>query len=157
MECIYTNGTVTALISLFDKRGRDNKLPDGEITVWKLCKINKQPNNFVSEDSEQNQDLSKYVYVYVELLVPATARRITPYPNQHYKSRVEYAQVTAIIDKDGTRYQEAESFVRKNSILKYKVGEMVHPDKFNGSINESCGAGINVHLYKDQCDVWLDY
>jgi hypothetical protein len=96
--------------------------------------------------------------VYVRLIVPKEARRITPLDHdKSFKSRVEYAKVEQIVDSDGKKYKEAFSCVNVNNPLIYKVGTMIYPNKFDDNIMIECGAGINVHAYKDQCEKWFTF
>lgn len=136
------NNNICKLLKLFDEKERRCDLPDGEITVWKLCSVG---------DTR----------VYVRLRVPAEARRITPLDtDRKYKSRVEYAYVEQIIDKDGTEYKVAQSCVWKakyRKVLIYQVGEIVRPDSFDDDVKVAYTSGIHVHRYKDQCDVWLKF
>jgi hypothetical protein len=134
----YENDTLKRIVDIYDDKGRSCILPEGEITVWKIC------------DTEMD-------YAYVRLTVPKEARRVTPINKwQQYKARVEYAKVEQIIDKKGNEYNEATSYIHNRS-LKYKVGEIVKPDKYDDDIRNHCGPGINVHLHKDHCDQWLQY
>jgi hypothetical protein len=96
-------------------------------------------------------------YVYVRLTVPKEAQRITPIDQDNsFKSRVEYAKVEQIIDSYGKEYNEAFSCAYNyDKKLTYKIGEIVYPDKFDDNIMTTCGAGINVHTYKDQCEKWF--
>ena len=138
-ECTYRDGKIVKCISWYDDKARDCilKPSDQSVEVWKACKVNDIP-------------------VYVRLNVPPDARRVTPLLNINCKSRVEYAEVAEIIDRNGIQYNECRSFVHKGTPLIYRVGEIVKPDGFNDDPNTECAQGINVHLYKDQCDVWMD-
>jgi antitoxin component YwqK of YwqJK toxin-antitoxin module len=133
---LYENDMIKQVIDIRDLLGNQCVLASGEITVWKACKAHG-------------------TNVYVRLTVPEGARRVTPKLGEQYKSRVEYAKVEQIIDKDGKEYKEAVSYIYRESTLTYKVGETVHPDEFDGGITNNCGAGINVHRYKDHCDIWF--
>ena len=135
VEYEYRDGEIIKINEINDINGRNCILQDGIILeVWKACKFN---------------DIS----VYVKLSVPLDAKRITPL-NDQYKSRVEFAQVEQIIDREGKEYTEAVSFVHPMQLV-YRVGELVYPDGFDDNIAHDCGKGINVHKYKDHCDVWF--
>jgi antitoxin component YwqK of YwqJK toxin-antitoxin module len=149
-SCVYEycDGHIVRVINMYDKEGRDCVLPKGAITVWKTCK-------------------SAGKNVYVHLYVPGEARRITPVPPEkslyeqmnktnRYKSRIEFAQVLKIVDKDDNEYEEAVSCIcLDKKPLVYTVGEFVYPDYYNDDVMANCGAGINVHMYKDHCDYWF--
>jgi hypothetical protein len=102
------------------------------------------------------------IYVYVQLEVNEGVGRVTPTSSEldtcHFKSRVEKAKVLSIVDVDGNNYEEAMSCVFPQrsipAFLKYISGEEVLPDLFDPNPNKECSHGINVHMYKDQCDVW---
>jgi antitoxin component YwqK of YwqJK toxin-antitoxin module len=139
----FKNDVPTNIIAARDNKGRNCILDDGVIEVWKACR-------------SYNNKKCVSVNVYVKLSVPRRARRVTLYNICGYssKSRVEYAQVVNIVDEFGNHYEEALSFVHKNKLV-YHVGKIVLPDKFDDNINNKCSHGINVHLYKDQCDQWF--
>lgn len=117
---------------------RDHVLPAGEITVWKV-----------------GQKLDSNETVYIELLVPAAAQRVTQHGCDHWecllmrKSRVEFAQVIGIADKNGEKLDEARAMYRRD--FTYKVGETVRPDMFDPNPDECCGHGIHVHRFRDDC------
>lgn len=135
----FKNNIIIRVISISDPKGRECVLPlEGEFIAWKACKTSEGEN------------------VYVRLIVPKEARRITPFDNMFkYKARIDYAIVNQIIDKDGKEYKEASSFVFRGKRLIYKIGETVRADGFNDKLRDGCGAGINVHLHKDHCDQWF--
>ena len=135
VKCEYKDDKIIKVIEMNDINGRNCVLQDGILEVWKGCKFND-------------------INVYVKLSVPAHAKRITPI-NDKYKSRVEFAQVEKIIDKEGKEYTEAVSFVHSTK-LAYRVGEFVYPDGFDDDVATEYGKGINVHKYKDHCDVWFN-
>ena len=128
---------------MYDDQFRNFVLEDGEIFVWKACKV-------VKPDGKKSA-------VYVKLFVPEDAKRVTPYSRGCYKARVEYAVVFEIFDDDGNNYNSATSFVHENKTkhLVYTVGEIVRPDSFNPDPNVDCGAGINVHRHMDHCKIWF--
>lgn len=144
-------GCPSAVTKLYDSIGRNCVLPDGEIYVWKACK---------TDDSAGNR-----VNVYVKIRVPKEAKRVTVVDKQitstsyteepSFKSRIEYGYVEEIVDKQGFNYNWASSFVHMSG-FRYEVGHLVVPDAYNSDANVDCGAGINVHCYKDQCDVWFN-
>jgi hypothetical protein len=125
---------------LRDGKKRECVLPEGKIIVWKLATA-----------------LEKENYVYVQLEVNDDVKRVTPMSSLYFKSRVEKAKVLSIVDDAGNNYSQARSCVLHASLLKpflYVVGKEVIPDSFDSDPNNECSHGINVHLYKDQCDVW---
>jgi hypothetical protein len=126
------------VLSLLDEHGRECALPEGKIEVWKLCAF-------------------REIFVYVKLEVPEHAKRVTPIdPDRKYKSRVSEAKVLEIVDRLGTKYDCCCSCVHGYNLLTYRVGQIVIPDKFDPRTKVECGAGINVHRYKDQCDQWIN-
>ena len=132
--------------SLFDERGRDCVLEEGEIYVWKACVIRK------IDKTE--------TFVYVKLFVPKDAKKVTPlWNNLAYKSRIEYGRIADIVDEDDNHYTMAESIIytdsRTGKPLQYIMGEFVIPNAYNSDINNSCGAGINVHRHKNHCRQWF--
>ena len=136
--CEYKKDEVLRLIKLVDPKGRNCILPEGDIIVWKAC---------VTED-ERN--------VFVELMVPAAARRVTPVDkNSTYKARVEYGTVLSITDLKGNQFDSAESNIYHKKILKYYVGQEVRPDGFDPNMNNTCGQGINVHRHREHCLHWF--
>ena len=132
-------------VNEFDELGRRFTLPDGEIYVWKACRV-KGANG-------------ESIPVYVKLLVPDSAKRVTPLNNNdEYKSRVACALVVEILDEQSNKYNEAEAFIRDRLHgMKYEVGKMVYAHHFDGDELVSCGAGINVHRYKNHCKQWFAF
>jgi len=134
-----------------DLHGRDMTLEqEKDITGYKACIV------------RDEIDCESYInYVYVELLIPANAKRIKTVGDLiRFKCRAEYAIVKRIFDKDNNDYNEAYSFLYKTSKqfkkqFKYVVGEKVIPDGFDENVNQSCGKGINFHKYIDHCDQWF--
>ncbi|AYV81862.1 MAG: pentapeptide repeat-containing protein [Harvfovirus sp.] len=138
-EYKYDNVRGPQIIKYNDEKGRNCLIQQhGEVIVWKACKAGKGK------------------FVFVQLLVPSEAKRVTPIPtSQQYKSRVEYAKVVKIIDELGVEYSEAESFVfTGDKQLTYKLGKIVLPTYYDGSIYNDCGPGINVHLEQEHCLYW---
>ena len=132
------------ILSLCDELGRDCLLPDGEQIVWKACITNPDKKNKVG--------------VYVKIMVPKEAGRVTPIDTDNtYKSRISHGVVLAIESEDGKQYDSAVSFVYTRERLTYVVGERVafDPDDFDDDLGVECGAGINVHRYRDQCTKWF--
>ncbi len=126
------------VLSMLDNKNRECAIQKDTKIVWKAC---------VTTDN---------VPVYVELEVPIQAKRVTPLSlDGCYKSRVEYAKVLSITG-EWRSYSSCESFVYGGKKLVYTVGEMVYPDSFDGNAMHSCSNGINVHLYRDQCDIWFN-
>lgn len=137
----YRAGEMVKVVSLVDGLGRETVLPEGEIDVWKAC---------VSVRGGRA--------VYVHLVIPHDARRVTPADTTAtYKSRVEYAVVIGIEDAvDPTiRHTEAESSVYGGTRLRYVLGQEVRPDGFDPSPALECGHGIHVHRYRDHCTRWM--
>lgn len=132
---LYKNNNLVSIKHLYDIKGRDNVLPKGDTIVWKACRY-------------------KNINVYVKLLVTEGTKRVTVKDLSTFKSRVEYAIVLQIIDKSNNQYLEAESFVYGET-LRYVKGQIVKSNNFNDDPNIICGQGINVHMYKDQCDKWF--
>ena len=139
---LINNSMKTQNITTCDNKILKNViLPEtGEFTAYKVCKTENDVN------------------VYVELLVPANARRITSImtPSSINQSRVECAKVVKITDRDGKNYDECTSFVFRKKNLVYQVGETIYPDSYNSN-PEDCGNGIYVHLNKEDCDQWFNY
>ena len=144
-ENVYHQGTLVKIKVLCDEKGRDCALKEGEILVWKACRV-------------RLTDRGRYgasVNVYVQIRVPPEARRVTPHdPQRKYKCRVEYGTVEQIVDSQGTSYPCAYSFVASTSIV-YTKGEVVRGHDFDDRIDVDCGAGINVHVHRDHCDQWF--
>ena len=136
------------------KKKANATLKYGPIVFWKACISPK-----ISESGEKSP-----VYVYVKLLVPPEAKRVTPNMTSEglinpIKSRVEYAKVLEITDREGNKYESAWSFVSGRWYEKpfeYRIGEIVEPDSYNDDSTVSCGAGINVYAEKSSCEVWFD-
>lgn len=97
--------------------------------------------------------------VYIRLKVPEDARRVTAiiknigigYPE--YKSRVEFAVVEQIVDKYGNEYKEAVEFANGTVSTIYHVGEMIYSNDFDNDVNKEYADGINVYMYKDECNI----
>lgn len=122
-----------------DSAGRNTVIPEGEVTVWKACKV-------PGEDQ----------WVTVRLTVPADAQRVTPHETRsQHKSRVSRAKVEEIVGTDGTQYKEAVSGVHRDRSIIYRVGETVVCDRFEADPTVECGAGINVHAHRDHCAQWF--
>ena len=145
LDCECKDDKLIKINSLYDSKGRNCLLDEGNITVWKLCKV------------------GGIQYVYVKLSIPYSAKRVNPinvrkfrsyYDSFSYKSRVEYAKVELIVDINGKEYQECHSFMGKGKQLVYKLNETVYPDGFNDNINNEDGQGIYVQKFQDQCDQW---
>ncbi|AYV83514.1 MAG: hypothetical protein Hyperionvirus7_85 [Hyperionvirus sp.] len=133
----YPNKFVKKINVLNDSAGRDCILGDGVVYGWKVCKVGA-------------------TFVYVKLKVPGAAQRVTPIDQgDAFISRVEYAITEKIFDAKGKEYKEAKSYLIYNKILTYKVNSTVHPDKFDPSLDNNSSCGINMHKYKDQCDIWI--
>ena len=142
-EYLHPQNQITKVVKLLDGQGRNCVIADGDIFVWKACKATNQ---------------SEIVNVYVQIFVPGEAKRVTPVDFRWiYKSRIEYGLVVSINDSYGNAYTRAQSFVHKDKSLDYVVDEFVKPDSFNDEVNVDCGAGINVHCYKDQCTQWFNF
>jgi hypothetical protein len=145
-EYMVKDSLVTAVITIKDEKGRNCILPAGQITTWKAC-ISRGGN-----------------FVYVELLVPADAKRVTPFNEindrtklKGYKARVSKAKVISIKDKEGNDYTESSAFVFSPHGMMYKVGETIEISDFNDNVSSPCGAGISCHLHRDHCDQWKEY
>jgi antitoxin component YwqK of YwqJK toxin-antitoxin module len=146
-EAEYKDGKLVSMIALNDEKGRDCFLHDGTIILWKACKVEKFEDGWRKDKK----------LVFVKLLVAPEAKRVTP-KNTHelYKGRVSLAKVMEIFDEQGNKYDSAISFVWSNNPTTYTVGENVVPTGFNDDPNEECGAGINAHVYQDQCEIWKE-
>ena len=139
----HVNGDLSKIVTARDEKYRDYVIPEGTVDVWKACRS--------GDGAGKN--------LYVRITVPADARRVTPVEREGetptYKSRVEHGVVAEIIDSEGTPYTEATSFVHTGGAkITYVVGQEVRPDRFDPDVRTSCGAGINVHRYRDHCDIW---
>ena len=135
----YKKGKVVRVVTLRDDKGRDCILPEGELIVWKACAV-------------------KTIGVYVKIMVPKDAPRVTPKDtNETYKSRISHGVVLAIESEDGNQYDSAVSCVYTKERLTYVVGERVAVDEddFDDDVAVECGAGINVHRYRDHCTKWF--
>ena len=153
----YRRGKVVRVVELRDPAGRDCVLPPGELIVWKACAVPREGTG----DAKKGVNVKRGVYV--KIMVPADAQRVTPLDTDaKFKSRVEYGVVLDIesapsADGTVTHYNEATSFVYGKDRLRYVVGERVQVDEddFEDDPNVECGAGINVHLHRDHCAVWF--
>jgi hypothetical protein len=98
--------------------------------------------------------------VIVQIRVPKEARRVTPVDiDGGHESRVEYGLVEAICNRQGSHfYTRAQSFGHAGSPpMVYEVGKwVVTADGFDDRIDHACGAGLHVHRYSNQCDIWFD-
>jgi len=122
-----------------------HQLETGEIMVWKAGVL--------------ENDCYKQVYdefAFIQLLVPQDALRVTQLPCKHAdtcmrmrKSRVQFARVISITDKNGLEHNLAYSWYRSG--FRYEVGKNVIPDKFDDDPNVCCGHGIHVHKFKEDC------
>lgn len=142
----YKQGKLVRVLSHIDEQGRETVLPEGEIDVWKLCGV--------WRNGERH-------YVYVQIRVPKSARRVTPYDRwgTSYKARVEYGTVIAITDLDGHPEPDTEAescvYLETSSRLTYTVGKEVRASSLDEDPTQSCGAGINVQRYRDHCPQWI--
>jgi antitoxin component YwqK of YwqJK toxin-antitoxin module len=142
-EFEYADDKLVNVLELNDVNGRSHVLKEGVIETWKACKAY---NNF------------RNIFVFVRLLIPVDAKRVTVADNQRiYKSRVSKAKVMEIFDENGNKYDNAFSFVHGSDILQYVVGQDIESRGFNPNPIVECGEGINVHLYRDLCQVWKMY
>ena len=98
VECNYTNDKIDKIYFFVDDEKRNVLLENNcELIVWKACKTIDDIN------------------VYVEILIPKEAKRITLLSN-NYNSRIECGNVVSIKDKYSNEYTEAYSFLYKNKI-----------------------------------------
>ena len=97
-------------------------LPDGDIIGWKKCNDN----------------------VIVKLLIPAKAKRSHAFGR---KCRAEYAEVLKLCK---TRKKEATSTYSRS--FKYKVGEIVRPDKWDDDFTNECSGGIHFYITKEEAE-----
>ena len=186
-EVDYADGKIVRVVSLYDNKGRDCALGDGELIVWKVAKARVQAETDagggtgidagggtgieagggtgieagggtgIDAGGEAGiEAVREWTPVYVRLTVPADAKRVTPREDGEYlyKSRVEFARVEEIVDREGTQYREARTAIWKSDTTIYKLGEMVHPDQFDPNPQHACGSGIHVHRHQDHCDKW---
>jgi antitoxin component YwqK of YwqJK toxin-antitoxin module len=137
MRYEYKDGVQIDVLYISSLGGLENHiLNEGIITVWKVCTV-----------------VGKLVYV--QLLVPADALRVTPdisLDSYRFKSRVNKAKVVEITDKDGKHYTECESCVYSDCKIKYILNEMVYADSFTSDPNIECGHGIHVFKFKKHCE-----
>ena len=147
-DCVYRHGLLDEVHRLVE-RGRDTVLPSGDVVVWKACRSVAKWYPLYGFGSLRRD-------LYVALLVPAEARRVTPLHGKG-KSRVEFARVLDIVDRDGNHYTEAEACVFHNGghHLRYVVGQEVRPDTFDPDPTVTCGHGLHVYRHRDQCDRWF--
>lgn len=143
----YSNGVIIKQ-KLYNKFGNCMTLPDGVIIVWKAC-IYKYIN------------CTKEIPVYVKMLVPHEAKRVTPFDDIYesyptFRGRVEYAYVVDIFDKYDNTYNEATSINNHYNKLIYKKGEIVKPDKYDDNPYNINANGIHVQLHKLDCDKWFN-
>ena len=145
-EADHVDGERTMrIVSLHDELGRDPRLPDGDIEVWKVGR-----NNPPTLCNGLN-----WKRVYISLRVPADARRVSPFDfDKSYGSRVEHAIVVGIEDAHGNPYTQAYSLIHTVCPLTYVVGQVVRPDGFDPDPTVECGQGIHVVRYKEQCRRW---
>lgn len=131
----------------------ERKIPvdimDGDVIVWKAA------------STPLASGLPR-MFVYVELFVPAEARRVSTsaYDSEQLKKcRVDRAYVVSITDLYGHRHDVAVSavFPQNRYSFEYRLNTWVTPDSFNPLPNYPCGAGINVHTRREFCDQWKAY
>jgi antitoxin component YwqK of YwqJK toxin-antitoxin module len=135
-DCV--DNKVTRVISLKDDMGEEHVLPEGEIVVWKACR-------------HMNSN-TEVVFVYVMILVPAEAKRVTVVDTRKiYKSRISFGRVIDIEDEKGNKYDDAHSYVYSGRSIKYERNKMVYPNSFDPDPNNECSFGISCHRYKNQC------
>jgi antitoxin component YwqK of YwqJK toxin-antitoxin module len=140
----HKNGVRVRVVSLVDENKNECVLGEGEILVYKATK---------AYDIYTNT----YKNCYVKILVPAEAKRVTPFDEKFtYKGRVEYGKVIEIFDNAGRQYNEAESFVYRGNKTVYVVNKVVLPDNYDPNPEHDCGAGINVHRNLYHCDQWFN-
>jgi antitoxin component YwqK of YwqJK toxin-antitoxin module len=148
-EADYSDGKLTKLYYYTDKQGRDCKLGNGEIVVYKCF-------------------IRLFESVMVTLVVPATSKRVTTlvtgekhplwdcefdiYP------RIESAYVKSIITESGKKlssWTPDETYYRKGlEPTLYTVGKMVHSPSFNDDMSNPQGAGITVKRYPENWRWW---
>lgn len=141
---------------------------EGRVIVWKAAKSGGMALwSYVAETNQfiRNLDPTQQLwetYVFVELFVPTSARRVSTGdhdPRKQAKCRVNLAYVVAIMDKNGVHYNKARSYVFSGLLptipFIYEVGKWVKPHNFNDDPREVCGAGINVHTKQTHCLQWM--
>lgn len=123
--------------------GKDAKLPpmdipeSGQFTVWKKV--------LVDEPYRRRAIL--------KLRVPPKARRMAALKGK--KCRVEYARVISAEDIDGKPLpKDTKLMSAYNNNFKYKIGEIVRANKFDGDRFTECSNGINCFLHKQDA---IDY
>jgi len=95
-------------------------LPEGDIIGYKKCQDDK----------------------IVKLLIPKEAKRSHAFGR---KCRAEYAVVLEITK--GTRKLKS-AVSQYNGAFKYKVGEIIKPDKFDENWKDECSSGIHFFITK---------
>jgi antitoxin component YwqK of YwqJK toxin-antitoxin module len=128
----YKFGKVVQVVQINDKKDRDSMLEQGiDIVVWKA-------------------GMYKDTNVYIKILVPIEAKRMTPKESDHkYKSRIEFGVVIDIIDKKEVHYPEAIDENGKQYVPETKIKSVGWSD----DPDEIAGSGIVVFKYKDACNI----
>ena len=87
----------------------------------------------------------------IKLLIPEDAKRCSA---TTYKCRCDKAQVLAITSLDEESSFDSVTNVAYIPNIKYKVGEMVYPDKFDEDRWNECSNGIHFFINKQNA---IDY
>lgn len=80
----------------------------------------------------------------IKLLIPADARRVSPYGER--KCRCDKAFVLDIQNIDGTPAKEAVVSSWWDADFHYKVNEWIYPEDFDDDRNELCTSGIHFFM-----------
>lgn len=84
-----------------------------------------------------------------KLLIPKEAKRSNGF---NRRCRAEYAQVLSIIDSNGKPVAEGTS--RRDTDLKYVVGEIVRPDGYDEDWKNECSYGINFFTTFEEAEAY---
>jgi hypothetical protein len=121
------------------------------------CKFLKSVDILPTEGSfiAWKQVWSNYGYYVLKLLVPAEARRVTPYVQNNRKCRVSKVHVLAAYSAEtGRKTKRTEFYSGRDCNFTYKVGGVSKEPKFDGSRQKICTSGIHVFLTKQEA---MDY
>jgi len=87
----------------------------------------------------------------IKLYIPAAAKRTASLIGR--KCRAEYVKVLAIFDCDGRPEAECMGWFPDIGFV-YRVGETVHPDKYDDDIRVECSHGIHFFLTREEAEEW---
>lgn len=95
-EALFDSGKLVHINVSIDDKKRNRALPQGEIIVWKPCRV---------------LIYSYHMYrVYAKILVPENAKRWMVMGPDGLEGNIDYGIILQIIDKHGKEYSEATSY-----------------------------------------------